>query len=60
MTHLDLEQTLKTYFTLNLSAYKKFYLNRAFKGLYWPNSAERPPNSAERPPNFANTKTMTF
>ena len=35
MTHLDLQKTLKTYFALNLSAYNKFYLTRAFKGLYW-------------------------
>ena len=35
MTHLELQQTLKTHFPLNLIAYNKFYLNRAFKGLYW-------------------------
>ena len=28
-------KTLELHFALNLSAYNKFYLNRAFKGLYW-------------------------
>ena len=32
---MELQQTLKTHFALILSAYNKFYLNRAFKGLYW-------------------------
>ena len=32
-THLELQQTLKTHFALNLSAYNKLYVNRAFKGL---------------------------
>ena len=31
--HLEIQKTLKTQFALNLSAYNKFYLNRAFKGL---------------------------
>ena len=35
MTHLELKKTLKMHFALNLSADNKFYLNRAFKGLYW-------------------------
>ena len=26
---------LKTHFALNLSAYNKFYVNQAFKGLHW-------------------------
>ena len=30
-----MQQTLKTHFALNLSAYNKFNLNRAFKGLFW-------------------------
>ena len=30
-----MQQTLKTHFELNLSAYNKFYLNRAFKELLW-------------------------
>ena len=30
-----MQQTLKTYFALNPSAYNKFYLNQAFKGLFW-------------------------
>ena len=33
--HLERKQSLKTHFPLNLIAYNKFYLNRAFKGLYW-------------------------
>ena len=32
---MELQHTLKTHFAVNLSAYNKFYLNRAFKGLYW-------------------------
>ena len=30
-----MQQTLKTHFALNLSAHNKFYLNRAFIGLFW-------------------------
>ena len=33
--HLEIQQTLKTHFALNLSAYNKFYLNKAFNGLFW-------------------------
>ena len=32
---MKLQQTLKTHVALNLCAYNKFYLNRAFQGLYW-------------------------
>ena len=31
---MDLQKTLRKNFALNLSTYNKFYLNRAFKGLY--------------------------
>ena len=30
-----MKQTLKTHFALNLSAFNKFYPNRAFKGRFW-------------------------
>ena len=36
-----MQQTLKTHFALNLSAYNKFYLNQAFKGLFWLRSDPR-------------------
>ena len=32
---MELQQTLKTHFALNLSANNMFYLNRAFNGLFW-------------------------
>ena len=30
-----MEKTLKSHFVLKLSAYNKFYLNRAFKRPFW-------------------------
>ena len=41
MTHLEMQQILKTHFALNLNAYDKFYLNRSFKGLFWLRSDSR-------------------
>ena len=32
---MELQHNLKTHFALNLSAYNKFYVNRASKGLCW-------------------------
>ena len=32
---MEMKQTLKTHFELNLSAYKKFYINRASKWPFW-------------------------
>ena len=41
MTHLEMKQTLKTHFSLNLNAYNKFYVNRSFKELFWLRSESR-------------------
>ena len=32
---MELEKTIKTQFALNVSTYDKFYLNVAFKVLFW-------------------------